>query len=174
MARRRQFGTSQRRRVGWSDGPGDISTFAAVTASSVAIVGNGAIALGDGITVVRIRGILQLILTAASAPLDGFTGAFGICVVTEDAFAVGVTAVPDPVDDVGWDGWMWHSFYSLIQPIAFAAQSAATSNQTLVIDTKAMRKLHASDVIILVGEHLESGTAAMIVVGGSRALTKLA
>ena len=121
MARRRQFSTSQRRRTGWEVGVGDISALQSITTSSVAIVGNGLVALLDGLTLVRTRGIIQLVLTAAASPLDGFRGAFGICIVSEDAFGIGATAVPDPVADAGWDGWLWHQFYSLMQPITFAA-----------------------------------------------------
>ena len=174
MARRRQFrGGSLRRRTGWDDGPGFISNLGTVTSTSVAIVGSGLSVLEDGNTIIRTRGMLQLILTAADAPLSGFRGAFGICIVSEDAFAVGVTAVPDPVDDAEWDGWFWHQFYSLMQPITFAAQSTASSVLTLEIDSKAMRKIRATDVVILVGEHIESGTASMTVVAGTRLLFKL-
>ena len=173
MARRRQFPVSQRRRTGWDNGSGGIATLNTVTSTSVALVGSGFIIFADGNTIVRTRGMIQCILTAADAPLSGFRGAFGICIVSEDAFAVGVTAVPDPVDDAEWDGWFWHQFYSLMQPITFAAQSTASAILTIPIDSKAMRKIGATDVVVLVGEHIESGTASMTVVADSRLLFKL-
>ena len=94
MARRRQFtrGTSVRRRTGWEQGVGGWPMAASITGDSVAIVGDGIVALQDGLTLVRTRGEIELVLTAAASPLDGFKGAFGICVVSGDAFAVGVTA----------------------------------------------------------------------------------
>ena len=176
MGRRRQFSgrAFPRRLTSWEIGVGGFEqTPVTVTSSSVSTVGLGAQSLEDGLTIVRIRGLISLVLSAVDAPLSGFQGAFGICIVSQDAAAVGPTAIPDPVVDEDWDGWMWHQYYSLIQPIAFAAQSAASAVEKLVIDTKAMRKFAANDVLILIGEHLETGTCTMTVSADSRVLVKL-
>ena len=176
MARRRQLSrSSPRRRVGWNEGPGGFNEIPiTVTTSSVSILGLGQTLLADGFTLVRTRGLIQLALTANTAAGDGFQGAFGICVVFAESFGVGVTAIPDPVTDMNWDGWLWHSFFSLIQGSVFSAQvSAGSGNKTLEIDSKAMRKLRASDTIVLVGEFIETGTAVMIVSGTTRILLKL-
>ena len=174
MARRRQFQTAQRRRTGWEVGVGDIDAILTVTAPSVSIIGDGVILASDGFTLIRTRGIIQLITTSNDIALGGFTGAFGICKVTRDAFDVGVTAVPDPVADSTWDGWLWHTFFSLLQGSVFSAQvSAGSGNMQIVIDSKAMRKAAENEVFILVGEFLESGVASMSVVADTRMLFKL-
>ena len=176
MARRRQFRGSPgvRRRTGWEVGVGDIDSILTVTAPSVSIIGNGLVALSDGLTLIRTRGVIQLITTSNDIALGGFTGAFGICIVSEDAFAVGATAVPDPVADSGWDGWLWHQFFSLLQGSVFSAQvSAGSGNLQIEIDSKAMRKMRGEDLLILVGEFLESGVASMSVVADTRMLFKL-
>ena len=177
MARRRSFprGTSQRRRTGWTEFVGDFTGAPlTVTVTSVAIVGPGFEVLVDGITLVRTRGLIQLALTANTAAGDGFQGAFGICKVSADAFAVGVTAVPSPLDDMDWDGWLWYSFFTLIQGSVFSAQvSAGFGNKEMVIDAKAMRKVGLNETFILVGEFVETGTASMLVSADSRALFKL-
>ena len=176
MARRRQFsrGTGVRRLTGWSEGPGDFPTLQSITGASVGIVGQGAQSNSEGLTVVRIRGVIGLTLTAADAALSGFRGAFGICRVSENAFGIGVTAVPAPLTDRFWDGWMWHQHYYLMQAAVFSAQIAGGSALvTIPIDTKAMRKVPATDIIVLVGEHIESGTAVMNVTASTRLLAKL-
>ena len=64
MAHRRTFGNrfsqGNRRKSGWSVGPGLQSTSLNVTGSSVAIVGSGSVAGSDGITLVRLRGRLSI------------------------------------------------------------------------------------------------------------------
>ena len=175
MARRRQFSRSTARRLtGWSEGPGDFTTLQSITVSSVGLVGQGAVAAQEGLTVVRIRGVIGLTLTAADAALSGFRGAFGICRISENAFGIGVTAIPSPIIDRSWDGWMWHQHYYLMQAVVFSAQIAGGSALvTIPIDTKAMRKVPVSDVIVLMGEHIESGTAVMNVMASTRLLSKL-
>ena len=95
MPRRgRQFGRSVgvRRKTSWNEGPGDINDRATVSATSVVIHGLGQVALQDGTTIIRLRGLISMTLTANASILDGFVGAYGICIVSEDAFAVGATA----------------------------------------------------------------------------------
>ena len=176
MARRRSSRgfSSARRRTGWEEGPGGWANTASITTSSNAIVGVGLFALLDGLTLVRVRGEIELGITAAAAALDGFKGAFGICIVSADAFAVGVTAIPTPLDDADWNGWLWHQFYSLTQAAVFSAQIAGGSAvRRITIDSKAMRKINVNEVIVLVGEHIETGTAVMQVAADSRLLFKL-
>ena len=48
-----------------------------------------------------------MFLSAATSALDGFNGAFGIGLVTRQALAVGVSAVPTPLDEEDWDGWLY-------------------------------------------------------------------
>ena len=172
MARRRQFVTSgARRRTGWDIGPGS-STLQTVTASGSIIVGLGSETVLDGITIVRIRGLLRLVLLAGGAA-EGFIGAFGICIVSSDAFAVGITAIPSPVDDTDWNGWMWHQYFSLTLSAAFQATGAGPHSVDLPIDSKAMRKTGVNNVITLIGEFTEIGTSSMTISADSRVLAKL-
>ena len=176
MARRSSFrgrGHFVKRQTGWEEGVGELTSLQAVTASTSLIIGSVGFQLAvDGVTLIRTRGIIQVILTAAGAA-EGFNGAFGICVVSNDAFAVGITAIPNPVDDMDWDGWLYHQFWSLMAPAAFQATGTGPFVKDLVIDSKAMRKVGQNDTIVLVGQFLEIGTAALSVTAGSRFLFKL-
>ena len=82
------------------------------------------------------------LLTAAAAG-DGFFGAVGIGIVTNQAFVAGVTSMPEPFDEVNWDGWMWHFFFDIRSVTATIGDgvNAASVSQLLTIDSKAMRKL---------------------------------
>ncbi len=172
MARRSSFsGASQRRRTGWEEGPGT-NSLVNVNSSSVAILGNTQAAVEDGLTVVRIRGFVELLINQMVAVTDGFTGALGIGIATTAAIGVGVTAVPTPITEVEWEGWLWHQFFSL-HATEIDSVNTAQVRQTFMIDSKAMRKLETQDAIYAAIEVTETGSSNMVVRLGSRMLLKL-
>ena len=136
----------------------------------------GSIALLDGLTIVRIRGELSLYLSVVTTVFDGFQRwAAGICIVSENAATVGVTAIPASLTDIGWDGWMWHH-----SAAGMAGFSTAETGQSVMeavripIDTKAMRKLRETDVVVGVIEMgTEIGTATVRYAAQTRMLSKL-
>jgi len=162
---------SQRRSTSWGLGPGG-SAVSGFTASQQVIVGSGVVPLEEGITVVRIRGNLQAILTSATASPDGFHCAIGIGVVTDQAFAIGATAVPGPLSEMEWNGWMYHRFFDVHADAAFSAgqQPASISFE---VDSKAMRKLSIGNTLIAVVETIEDPSAVMSLFFDSRVLAKL-
>ena len=122
---------------------------APVSASASFTAFSSAVALTDGLTVVRIRGTASMWLTGvAGADGDGYRGASGLCKITEEQVAVGITAIPLPFDDDGWDGWMWHSYWD-IHTSDISAGDVDHPTVDLVIDTKAMRKIAESESIAL-------------------------
>ena len=124
----------------WSN----IVPFAPTGLSGVqAILGSFALiegALQDA-TVLRCRG--NLFVTAVpDAATDSDTVGLGICVVTEAAAAVGGTSVPGPINDQGYDGWLWHQYVPLDALLLTAVDpQAITTNVRVEIDAKGMRKL---------------------------------
>ena len=162
-----------RRLVQWELGPGgdDIATLDRLdfTASGTSILGTGAIAT-EPITVVRTRGFISFQLTASAAALDGYNIAYGVGVVTADAFAIGVTAVPNPFDDIEWAGWLVHGMTAL-----HSVTATVDENDMLLIefDSKAQRKVGVNEVVFLAIQVGETGTAVMSARGASRMLIKL-
>ncbi len=107
----RGFVRGPRRLTSWALGPGgyDIATLdrQQFTASQTLIIGSGVTPIIDNLTVVRIRGFIDFGLRSADAVLAGFNFVAGIGIVSGDAFAIGVTATPNPFDDTDWPGWLW-------------------------------------------------------------------
>ena len=173
---------SRRRLTSWQVGPGN-STGQSVAATSSVLLGDGALAIEDGLTVVRIRGELLLTLLTSSAVAGGFAGAFGIGKTTFEAFGTGgVTAVPTPLDDSDWDGWLYHRFFFLrsagviVQADVLKEASAlgpVVSALRIEVDTKAMRKVPEGELIFGVLQVIEAGVATMQVDFDSRMLVKL-
>ena len=175
MARSRSvsFPGRTRRRVGWDDGTGGVPA-QAVTGSTVAFVGNAVSVLTDGTTLVRTRGQLDVFLAGYSAAGDGYQGAFGIGVTTLAAVTVGITAVPTPITEQTWDGWLYWTPISVHGGEATAGdKDFGPAHQRTIVDSKAMRKLKEDQSLFAVWEVTEIGTATAHIFWDSRCLYKL-
>jgi len=178
VARSRGFGpvrnrTGNRRSVQWELGPGadDQLTFDAVSlsTSTTTIFGSGAVAT-EKLTVVRIRGFLNIVLLTNDSTPGGFNWSAGIGIVTSDAFAIGISAMPSPFDDIEWPGWLWHQMGAAVSPVTTAGRE---NYWNFEIDTKAMRKMGINEVLfasIQTGEISTSTASARL---ATRALIKL-
>ena len=162
------------RRVSWSPGPSGQT--GSISASSSNLFTVAVAATLDDLTLVRTRGeLLVAMQIVGGAAQEGFTWAFGMCNVTENAAGIGVTAVPDPQTDVAWDGWFVHEQGSLISQGTAIDESSPTLSQRVPIDSKAMRKTHLTDVIVAVLGVTEIGAGSTMFASlTSRILDKLA
>ena len=117
-------------------------------------------------TLTRIRGSL---VASIDGPTDGdkVIMAFGFIVGTEEDLAIGVTAMPNPSDDLD-AAWVWHSYIPML------AQAAGVENTVfgrLTVDGKAMRRMRQSETLILVVDNVSAaGTPATDFAGGFRCL----
>jgi len=75
------------------------------------------------------------------------TGAFGFIVVNDTASALGVTAVPDPVSDANGNWFVWEG---LVYDMVFSAGGFALPQQSIDVDSKAMRKVGADEDVAVV------------------------
>ncbi len=170
-----RFPSRPRRQTTWNEGP--FGVLSASTSAS-AIFPTAHQAVDDGLTLVRVRGELSLGLTALSGALEGYSRvAAGLCIVSENAAGVGATAIPSPVDDMAWDGWLWFWTGAMWTPGAAGDLdgSEGTRARTIPIDGKAMRKWKTSDVLLAVIQaDDEVGTAVLGARLNTRILVKIA
>ena len=169
----------ERRKTDWNVGPE-----ANLTAiSSTSVVGWSSFVLPQvpGLTLIRTRGEFTAYLTAATALNDGFECAVGIGLASTAAATVGITALPTPLAEEDWDGWIFHQFFDLHAPgpIVQAAAALSTDNSfmssiRIPIDSKAMRKV-PDNAFALYGaiEVIVAGTAVMAFQARTRMLFKL-
>ena len=61
---------------------------------------------------------MLLWLSTGTSALDGYDGAVGLCIVSENAFNAGIASIPTPITDIQWDGWLWYQSFSLRTPTA--------------------------------------------------------
>ena len=155
MATQRRFGSrtnrgiSTRRKTAWLDGP---SGNAQLTTPSVAIFTFVISALLPGLTLIRVRGDLNTFQqdTSGADNLQGFERiGVGLCIQAEQAVAAGATALPRPLTDIDWDGWLWHSVFSCVaRGLQVVPNNQGPASNRIVIDGKAMRKWKETDLMI--------------------------
>ncbi len=159
------------RRTDWAVGPRGIIS---ASAASVNLFPTAISANSDGTTLIRIRGDLNVFLPAAAASLDGFRVGFGICRVTDKAVAVGSTAVPGPLTEKDWDGWIFYQLASIKNVGGAVGGSVGSDSLRITIDSKSMRKWSINDSIVGVMETAsEVGTATIQAELDTRCLFKL-
>ena len=166
---RPRFGSSGRSSE-WGFGPQvDNQTLSA----NGKLLWNVGVVPADNNTIIRTRGeVMVTMLTGASASA-GFEGAHGIYMMTSKAFAIGVTAALDPLEDATSEMWLWHSFWNvhLVTATISDGVNARSAVHRAVIDSKAMRKdFDAERVLVGVTGVIEVGTATAVISGNSRVL----
>jgi len=160
------------RKTSWEIGPGGTGATAFSTPST-AILGSGGTPVSDGFTIVRLHGYMEVVLEAVSAIGGGFIGALGIGIVTADAFAIGQTAMPQPITDINWRGWLAYQFFSLHSTTATIADGGNTNRISFDIDSKAMRKFPLNETIFASVQVFEVISSQIEVFFHSRILVKL-
>jgi len=173
-----------RRQTSWGTGPksGASGLSVSISASSTNLGGIVAVPASDGITLIRTRGELVFALETADALSSGFRGAFGIGIATDDAIAIGVTALPMPIGQETWDGWLYHTYFAaLAAEVMGAANASSTVSGTAAlncvvrreVDSKAMRKIPVGMTLYCALEVTETNTATARWSFNSRTLVKL-
>ena len=176
MARSRGFPSRSRsvsRQVSWEEGPQAVDVTVASSAGKLWTA--VAVPTTAGLTVVRIRGFINVFQLTGTAAGDGFFGAFGIGITTDEAIAAGVASTPSPFEDEGWDGWIWHSYWDtrVITGTVSDGVNAGAVFQRIEIDTKGMRKLKLGMTMFGASDQTESGTASVEYNASTRVLVKL-
>ena len=136
----------------WFDGPVfNTNMGAASTAVLVSSLSAAALALRP-FTVVRTRGSMFL-ETDQQAASEFYQAAIGCCVVSDQAVAIGVTAVPTPFTDQSSD--LWYVYEVLMGKLRVGTPSPVELFESGIFkdyDSKAMRKVEEGQDLIAVIE----------------------
>jgi len=82
---------------------------------------------------------------------ESYGAAWGAAVVSDQAVAIGVTAVPTPVTDASSD--LWFAYQAMVGRYQFRdATGAGRDGFVYELDSKAMRKVNQGEDIITVAE----------------------
>ena len=151
----------------------DESATTLATASSSALIGqlNAAGLAMRPFTVIRTY--LDLLLISDQVAASEFQqAAIGMAVVSDQAIAIGITAVPTPFTDAGSDLWFVHQFMSASFLFASGVGFDGSDGRGYNVDSKAMRKVNADQDLAIVIERSSLGAGVDVIVAG-RFLVKL-
>ncbi len=157
-----------RRQTSWV-GSADQSYVAVGAGASVLTQSVQLTGVADVSTVVRTRGQISITPQVFTADAE-ITGAWGMGIVSQQAFAAGAVSIPRPFTDNGWDGWFAWVPFSFRYGFNDASGTLIESVE-LPIDSKGMRKVKSDDVIVVMAE---SQAIAFRISGQFRMLVKLA
>jgi len=91
--------------------------------------------------------------------VENYEVALGQCVVSDQAAAIGITAVPTPFTDLGSDLWFLHEIQQG-RFVFISGVGALEAGKDRSVDSRAMRKVEDGDTLITVLENssLSAGT----------------
>ena len=144
------------------DGTATLTFGASTTATAVGSI--GALITTPAATLVRTRGNFGMVVTASGTNTSLKNVVMGLTVVSEDAFAVGLTALPTPIGDVErmWQVWQAGSVYA--DGTASGESAGGAVFREYPIDSRGMRKVKAGNVLAVTFEGFQvSATTGTIV-----------
>ncbi len=136
-----------RRETLWANIPFQIVTADVGVATLMASLNAAALALRP-FTIVRMRMAFGLHSDQAAAA-EVQAVAVGQAVVSDQASAIGVTAVPTPVTDAGSDAWL---LYTILFNNATNLTDLVVGQKYFEVDSRAMRKVEDGQDLVLVTE----------------------
>ncbi len=124
-------------------------------------------------TIIRTRGVLHL-STDQIAASESYYAAYGMAVVSDQALAVGVSAVPTPLTEADSD--LWFVYEPMTSRMLFGDATGLGGGDGVMVrfDSKAMRKVEDGQDIATVEEaSSNSGLLGCQLAKGGRMLLKL-
>jgi len=139
-----------RRETIWISNQPATTPVAGNTAILLSVLNAAALALRP-FTIVRTRGRIGCFSDQVSAD-ENYGVAYGLAVVSEQASAIGVTAIPTPITDMGSD--LFFAYDGLAGRFSFVSAVGFHPNagQWKDIDSKAMRRVNADQDLVSVVE----------------------
>ena len=105
-------------------------------------------------TVTRTRGLIWL-ASDQEAASEVVHGAYGLAVVSAQAVAIGVTAIPTPIIDQSSD--LWFLYQQVVSAVSANAPTGGEVGRVFEFDSKAMRKVEDGQDVVAV---FENGSSA--------------
>jgi len=104
---------------------------------------------------------------------ESISAAIGGAVVSDQASAIGVTAVPTPVTDAGSDLFFFHRW--MFGRFTFVTGTGVDGNggESFSVDSKAMRKVNEDQDLLIILELSTAGGGGWTMITGGRILVKL-
>ena len=148
-------GPGVRRKTFWARSAPDAAN--TTLAAALAVLDSTFTPDNEGDTLIRTRGMITVMSDAPLMGTEDFVGAVGMCVVSAQAAAIGITAILTPYTDADSELWAVHQYFTYRQIFFTAASFSHNVGAVFEFDSKAMRKVDEGSVLAIV---VENGSAA--------------
>ncbi len=162
-----------RRETIWFQGGYTSNTLASASSAVLSGILNAAALALRPFTVVRTRGV-YFVKSDQTGATEAYESSMGMAVVSDQAAAIGVTAVPTPETDRASDAWfVYESIADQFLFISGVGVQGGNVGRQLQFDSKAMRKVEDGFTIAVVQENSALQASGTTQVLGFRQLIKL-
>jgi len=165
MARKSGFirrGGKMIRETSWLAGLFQETTIAAASTATIITTLNAAALALRPFTIVRTRGVVGIRSDQISAS-ESYSAIYAQLVVSEQAAAVGVTAIPTPVTENGSDYfYVMETLFGAVQFLSAVGAFINGSETDRVFDSRAMRKVEDGMDIVTVVETTAASNGAIV------------
>jgi len=139
-----------RRETSWFAGSMVATTLVAASSAAIVTSLNAAALALRPFTVIRTRGRL-LLQSDITGVTESYQAQYGHAIVSDQAVAVGITAVPTPNTDSGSD--LWYVFETMMGGLRVTSDIGRfIETNTQEFDSKAMRKVEPGQDLVAVAE----------------------
>jgi len=152
---------SQRRQTFWIPAAPQRTTLAAADTAGLTGQLNAAALAFRPFTVVRTRGYFS-IRSDQESTAENYGGAVGLAVVSDQAAAIGVTAIPTPIADQGSDLFFAYEYLDGRMGFITGVGFEGNVSTRLIVDSKAMRKVDNDQTIVLTAE-TDGGSSGVVI-----------
>ena len=143
---------------------GALQNTADVTVAAATKVLLGSFFTTRPLTVRRTRGSVAW-KTDQLAVTEQPVGAFGMCIVSDNAFAAGAASIPGPFTESDSDLWFVHQYLYSSMFVASSIGIATRPETQYAIDSSAMRKWTEEERIVLMVENGHATNGALFWLG---------
>ena len=143
---RRALASGVRRQTEWIAGTVNFTDFTASALNQLILFNQVALAPLVPFTIVRTVGVLTVAFDTNFITNQAYSGAVGAAVITDR----GQTTFQRPFTDASDDLWFYHQFFAGI--IDDRADSDLIVSKSMVVDSKAQRKVVDGQAIAFIGE----------------------
>ena len=153
------------RQTSWVAMPASVTNLSVPNTASLILVAGAGLLAARPFTIVRTH-LFFGIRTDQVSTDESFDAAIGFAVVSDQAVAIGVTAIPTPFTDLGSDFWLLHSIlmgrFDTLSQVGYQPDMLVSEK----IDSKAMRKVNDDQDIVVVIENSSVSLGVTVHVAG--------
>ncbi len=156
---RRQVVTRPGKKIDFKSWSSLLSVVQSISSDSTVL--GSSLAFAIPATILRCRGQIAVGMDESKQVNDTCKLAFGLAMISTDAFAAGAGSVPDPAGEADFP-WLWWYEVHLNNFVAAASESGGLYQVRIELDSKAMRKVKPGESLAFITQYVDITGAPIV------------